>query len=103
MAPISVPQVAVLEGFNCSRIWQNTSDVIFYFHAYTIWLPINITGDKLLLQSYIFLFYFIENSETFELAECSQLIFSVFGQKVWRKQIKKKGSLLLYKLPIGRN
>ena len=103
MAPISAPQVAVLERFNCSRIWQNTSDVIFYFHAYTIWLPINITGDKLLLQSYIFLFYFIENSETSELAECSQLIFSVFGQKVWRKQIKKKGSLLLYKLPIGRN
>lgn len=99
MAPISIPQVAVLERFNCSRIWQNTSD----FHAYTIWLPINITGDKLLFQSYIFLFYFIENSETSERAECSQLIFSVFGQKFWRKQIKKKESLLLYMLPVGRN
>ena len=101
MAPISVPQVAVLEGFNCSRIWQNTSDVIFYFHAYTIWLPINITGDKLLLQSYIFLFYFIENSETSERAECYN--FLGFGKNFWRKQIKRKGSLLLYKLQIGRN
>ena len=83
--------------------WQNTSDIISLFHEYTTWLPINITGDKWLLQSYIFLFYFIENSETSERAECSQLIFSVFGQKFWRKQIKKKRSLLLYKLPIGRN
>ena len=64
MAPISVSQVAVLERFNCSRIWYNTSDIISYVHEYTIWLPINITGDKLLLQTFIFLFYFIENSET---------------------------------------
>ena len=30
-------------------------------------------------------------------------IFSVCGQKFWRKQIKKKGSLLLYKLQLGGN
>ena len=59
--------------------WQNTSDIISLFHEYTIWLPINITGDKWLLQSYIFLFYFIGNSETSERAECSQ--FSRFFVK----------------------
>ena len=63
--------------------WQNTSDIISLFHEYTIWLPINITGDKWLLEWYIFLFYFIENSETSERAECSQ--FLGFSSKLLEK------------------
>ena len=86
--PYFCPKGGRLERFNCSRISQNTSDIISYFHEYTIWIPINITGDKLLLQSYIFLFYFIENSETSEHAECYN--FLGFGKNVWRNNLRKR-------------
>ena len=33
---------------------QNASEIVPSFHKYTIWLPINIMGDELRWQSWIF-------------------------------------------------
>ena len=33
------------------EFWQNAREIISQFHEYTIWLPFNIMGDKLRLQS----------------------------------------------------
>ena len=49
----------------CNRMV--TSEIIPQFPEFTILLPINMTGDKLLSQSWVVLVYRIENSTHSEL------------------------------------
>ena len=39
------------------EFWQNAREIISLFHEYTTWLPANIMGDKLRLQSWVCLLY----------------------------------------------
>ena len=48
------------------------SEIIPKFHEYTIWLPINIMGDELRLQSWIF-DMFIQDRIDQELHSCERL------------------------------
>ena len=42
-----------------------TSEIVPYFHEFTVLLPINKTGDKLLSQSCVVLVHLLENVRVF--------------------------------------
>ena len=45
-----------------SGFGQNASEIMFLFHKSSIWLPVNIMGDELSLQSWIFEMFILDRT-----------------------------------------